>query len=232
MTRRVAVIIPAYNEQDSIAAVATSARQFADVCVVDDASTDATADIVRALPGVALVQHERNTHIRGAVMDGFRWALGAGYEAAITMDAGMSHDPASVPDFVTQDADLVLSYRNRVAGVPLYRRALSRTGTWMMNLALNARRLPWGGAGFRDCTSGYRLYSRRAMSLLNSTVLESRSFDFHLEALAVVYRAGLRISEVPITYRFTNSSLRWPVVRDALRTCRRVWSGQPFSRND
>jgi dolichol-phosphate mannosyltransferase len=229
VTPRVAVIIPAFNEQDTIAEVAASASRFANVCVVDDASTDATPEIVRGLGNVALVRHERNTHIRGAIMDGFRWALREGYDAAITMDAGMSHDPAAIPRFVEKaDLDLVLSWREDLQGVPPYRRLLSRGGTWLMNLALDARRVPWGGAGFRDCTSGYRLYSRRAMELLDRTALLSRSFDFHLEALAVVYRAGLRVGEVPISYRFTNSSLRWPVVKDALRTCRRIWSGTPF----
>ena len=53
--------------------------------------------------------------------------------------------------------------------------------------------------------------------------LRARTFDFHLEALTHVYRAGMRIEETPITYVFTNSSLRWSIVRDAARTCARLW---------
>ena len=54
--------------------------------------------------------------------------------------------------------------------------------------------------------------------------LRSRAFDFHIEALAHVFRAGLPIAEVPITYRYTNSSLRAPIVWEALRTWGRLWS--------
>jgi dolichol-phosphate mannosyltransferase len=84
--------------------------------------------------------------------------------------------------------------------------------------------LPWGGAGLRDCTSGFRMYSRRAFEMLTHADLRSRAFDFHIESLAVVYRSGLRIAEVPIHYRFTNSSLRLEIVREALATCLRLWT--------
>jgi hypothetical protein len=49
------------------------------------------------------------------------------------------------------------------------------------------------------------------------------TFDFHLESLAYVYRAGMSIKEIPIRYQFTNSSLRPAIVWDALRTCGRIW---------
>jgi hypothetical protein len=67
------------------------------------------------------------------------------------------------------------------------------------------------------------MYSRRAYELLLDAPLRCRAFDFHLEALATVYRAGLRVAEVPIDYRFTNSSLRGEIVVEALRTCGRLW---------
>lgn len=219
------VVIPAYNEADSIERVVKRAQRFADVCVVDDASRDATASIVAGIPGAALVRHERNTHIPGALKDGMRYALERGYERVITMDAGDSHDPAEIPGFEAhRDADLVLSHRVKSEGTPAWRRVLSRSGTWAMNRALAGPRLL--GPSFRDCTSGYRLYSRRAAEVVVRDAVRSRSFDFHLEALAVVYRAGLRIEERPIAYRFTNSSLRLRVVGHALGTALRIWTGR------
>jgi hypothetical protein len=68
------------------------------------------------------------------------------------------------------------------------------------------------------------MYSRRAYELLLEAPLRCRAFDFHIEALAHVYRAGMRIVEIPITYRFTNSSLRRDIVVEALRTCGRLWA--------
>ncbi len=91
-----------------------------------------------------------------------------------------------------------------------------------MNLAL-AQGVPWGGAGLRDVTSGYRMYSKAAVSLLLQSTMKSRSFDFHLEALAYVFRNGMRIEEVPISYVFSNSSLQPRIIGEALRTCSRIW---------
>ena len=223
MDRRCIVVIPAYDEADTIEEVASRAARHCDVCVIDDASTDETGEIAERLERVHCIRHSRNTHIAGAILDGFRYALEQGYDACITMDAGMSHDPDALPLFQARtEADLVIGYREQRIGVPLQRRALSAAGTALMNLVLAGRLLPWGGAGLRDCTSGYRLYSRRAVQLLLGSKLRSHAFDFHIEALARVFRGGLRIEEVPIAYRFANSSLRPQIVWEALRTCARL----------
>ncbi len=218
------VVVPAFNEAATIVEVATRASRHADVCVVDDASTDATAALAEALPRVHVVRHAHNTHIAGALLDGFRYAREHGYDHCVTMDAGLSHDPDAIPNFLAHaDSDLVLGYRARREGVPLFRVALSQGANWLMNLSLERRFVPWGGAGLRDCTSGYRMYSRRAYELLLAAPLRCRAFDFHIESLTHVYRAGHSIAEVPITYRFTNSSLRRQIVIEALRTCGRLW---------
>ena len=218
------VVIPAYNEADTIEEVVSRAAAFADVCVVDDASTDDTGAIVDALEGVYCIHHEKNTHIAGGILDGFRFARTHEYPFCITMDAGLSHEPDAIPAFLEKrDADLVVGVRRRLIDVPLYRKALSRAGTALMNLALEKRYFPWGGARLQDVTSGYRMYSRQAYSLLADAPMKSRSFDFHLEAIAYVFRAGLRIEEIPIAYHFSNSSLQPAIVKEALRTCARLW---------
>jgi len=226
LSLRFLVVVPAYNEAGSIEEVVRRASRYADVCVVDDASTDATAALAAALPRVHVVRHAKNTHIAGAILDGFRHARAQGYDHCITMDAGLSHDPDAIPAFQARaDADLVLGYRARREGVPALRVGLSLAANQLMNLALERRVVPWGGAGLRDCTSGFRMYSRRAFELLLEAPLRSRAFDFHIESLALVYRAGLAIAEIPIAYRFTNSSLRREIVVEALRTCARLWRG-------
>ena len=222
---RCLVVVPAFNEAATIAEVAARASRHADVCVVDDASTDGTAAIVASLPRVHVVRHARNTHIAGAILDGFRHAREHGYDHCVTMDAGLSHDPDAIPEFQAHaDADLVIGYRVRREGVPWFRVALSQGANWLMNLSLERRRVPWGGAGLRDCTSGFRMYSRRAYELLLDAPLRSRAFDFHIESLAWVYRANFTVVEIPIHYHFTNSSLKREIVTEALRTCARLWS--------
>lgn len=216
--RDTVVVVPAYNEEATIARVAGEARAFADVCVVDDASRDRTAEILAALPEIHVIRHARNTHIAGALRDGMAYAAERGYRHCITMDAGMSHDPQEIPRFMARrDADLVIGYRARRTNVPWRRIALSRGATFVVNAALNRYGLPWGTPRFCDVTSGFRMYSRAAVEVILSRPLRSRSFDFHLETLALVYRAGLAIREVPISYVYSSSSLNLAVVRDALK---------------
>ena len=226
MAYRYLVVIPAYNEAATIEEVVRIAARSADVCVVDDASTDGTADIVSGIDGVHCIRHERNTHIPGATLDGMRYARAEGYDFCITMDAGMSHDPKAIPEFMSHtDADLVIGCRRRKIDVPSYRRALSWGGNRLLNLTLNQRLLPWGGAGLNDVTSGYRMFSAAAVDLLLCSSLRSRSFDFHLESLTFIYRHELKIKEIPIVYRHTGSTLRWSVVGHALQTCLRLHRG-------
>lgn len=216
---RFLVVIPAYNEEETIAEVVRRSLAHCDVLVVDDCSKDRTPEILAGIPGVQVLRHEKNTHIAGAVLDGMRYALAHGYDYVVAMDAGLSHDPDELPRFLQcEPADLVIGARDssQVHGVPLRRRVLSRCGTFLMNSALSDPNRN-GPKRLRDCTSGYRRYSRRAMEILTTAKLRSRAFDFLLESLAVLSRNGCSIREVPISYQFTNSSLNWRIVREALR---------------
>jgi dolichol-phosphate mannosyltransferase len=227
MDKRFLAVIPAYNEADTIEELVLRASEYTDVCVVDDASTDGTGDLVEATGKAHCIRHEKNTHIAGGLRDGLRYAVEQRYDHCITMDAGLSHDPDAIPQFMRHHgADLVVGVRDETLNVPAHRRSLSWGANALMNLALEARRVPWGGAGLRDITSGYRMYSLAACELLVGAQMQSTTFDFHIEALAYVFRAGMQIEETPIRYEFTNSSLRWPIVADALRTCVRVWTSE------
>lgn len=226
MEYRFLVVIPAYNEAASIEQVVQLSRPHADVCVVDDASSDATPRILAGLSGIHTIRHSKNTHIPGAILDGMRYALEAGYDFCITLDAGLSHDPNVLAKFKEHtEADLVIGYREKRVQVPAYRKALSFCAKLVMNHALG-KRVPRGKkVALKDVTSGYRMYSRRSLELLLRSTMKSRSFDFHLEALARIYRSDLKIEEIPITYIYSNSSLRWKVVGHALGTWWRIYRG-------
>jgi dolichol-phosphate mannosyltransferase len=222
----VLVVIPAYNEAENIAEVVTRATAHAPVLVVNDGSKDRTGEIAESLPDCRVIHHAKNTHIPGAILDGFTFALAEGYDYAITMDAGLSHDPGLIASLIAQPhADLVLSYRPSPKNVPLYRKVLSRSAAHLVNLAIREPRWKIWKRGYRDVTSGYRRYSRRAMQAIVEAPMVARSFDFHLEALAVVSYAGLTVREFPITYVFSNSSLTRKVVGQAFRTWVRLLGG-------
>jgi len=213
---RTLVVIPVHNEAATIETVVRRAMRHAPVCVVDDASADETPAILARVDGVHVIRHETNTNYAGAVLTGMRYGVTEGYDYVVTMDAGLSHDPDELPRFLgAGEADFVVGVRNAAHDwqVPAYRKVLSKAGTVLMKLALWRR----GGRSLHDCTSGYRRYSRAALKLLTETPLQGRSFDFVLETAALLSWSGVSISEVPISYRYTNSYLNVRAVWRALR---------------
>jgi dolichol-phosphate mannosyltransferase len=223
---RTLVVIPVHNEAATIESVVRRAIRHAPVCVVDDASTDETPAILARLEGVHVIRHQTNCNYAGAILTGMRYGLTGAYDYVVTMDAGLSHDPDEIPRFLEAGkADFVVGVRSAAAEwrVPAHRKVLSRAGTALMRLAL------WrlGGTRLHDCTSGYRRYSRTALMLMTGTPLQGRAFDFVLETAALMSWSGLSISEVPISYRRTNSSLNARAVWNALR----MWSTL-FFRHD
>jgi len=213
------VIVPAYNEADTIGEVVRRALVHADVVVVNDASKDRTGEIVESIEGAHCIHHETNTHIPGGVLDGMRYALEQGYEYGIAMDAGLSHDPNDIPRFMAAppELDVVIGRRTSKSNTPLSRHLLSAAGSMLYNYAIDPTWVVWPRCSYKDVTSGYRRYSRRCMQLLVSSKMECRSFDFIIEALMFAHRNGLSVGDVPIHYDFTGSSLNRRVILDALR---------------
>jgi dolichol-phosphate mannosyltransferase len=215
MPRRndVLVVIPAYNEAATIGELIQRTLPYADVCVVNDGSRDDTENIVKSFENVACLTHAKNTHIPQTLRDGMQYGVSQGYRYIVTMDAGLTHKPEELPRFLQcPECDLVLGVRTERQNVPLFRKIISRTATLLLNLSLK----PWGSRlprpRFHDATSGYRRYSRRAAQLLLNRPMKAKTFDFHTEALMLVYRNGLPITEVPISYDFSNSSFNYRVL--------------------
>ena len=216
------VIIPVYNEEETIVDVVLGAKRYADVCVIDDGSSDATPTILRNIEGIHVIRHKRNTHIPGCLLDGMRYAVEHNYEYAVSMDAGLSHDPEDIPLFMKQGhADLVIGCREKKINTPVFRKVLSRVGNIIYNICLDFPRSMFGKY-YQDITSGYRRYSNRAMNLLLSKNLESRSFDVLIESVHRIAKNSLIISEVPITYRFSTSSLNARVIMDCMKMCLKI----------
>ncbi|MDP8217118.1 MAG: glycosyltransferase family 2 protein [Candidatus Theseobacter exili] len=214
------VIIPAYNEEDTIAELVTRASKYCDVCVVNDCSKDSTLKILERFEDIKIINHEVNTHIPGAILDGMRFAVESDYKYAITMDAGLSHNPDEIPRFIDHDfADLVLGERTNKTNTPLFRRLLSLVGNFIYNACLDFPRSLFKRKYYKDISSGFRRYSCEAMKVLISKPMRSRSFDFLFESMMIIYRNKLTIANAYITYDFSNSSLNSRVVKDCLAMC-------------
>jgi glycosyltransferase involved in cell wall biosynthesis len=187
---KILALIPAFNETCRIASVVAAARLYLPVLVVDDGSSDTTAECARQAGAEVLLQTP-NQGKGAALRAGFRRALDSGCEAVITLDADGQHDPLEIPAFLekasAQPAGLIIGERD-FSRMPLVRRLANLLGRACLSLAL--------GEPVRDNQSGYRLITRPVMqAMLAST---EQGFEFEVEMVAVCMRMGYRLDWVPI----------------------------------
>lgn len=207
---RVLIIVPAFNEERSLPAVAEDLRRhapWADVCVVDDGSTDGTARVARHL-GMQPLRLPMNLGIGGAVQTGYLLAQGQDYDAAVQFDGDGQHDASSLDQLLEPirdgHADVVVGSRFLADGgfrSTLSRRFGIRYLSWLIRLRCGVR--------ITDVTSGYRAAARPAIALFARTY----PTDYpEPEAVALAARAGLRVREVPVRMRertHGSSSITW-----------------------
>ena len=198
---RTLVFIPAWNEEGSVAAVIGDVRERlpdADILVVDDGSTDATAAQAREA-GAVVASLPFNQGLGAALQTGYLYALRQGYDYCAHLDADGQHPPAEVARLLDEvragRADLVIGSRYRDRGPAEgddYKPTISRrigTSVFRFFLTLATRQR------FTDTTSGMRAANRRVMSLFSAHY----SPDFaEIESLQLAVRQGLRVEEVPV----------------------------------
>jgi hypothetical protein len=183
-------LIPAYNEALHIADVVAGVRVHLPVVVVDDGSTDNTAELAED-GGATVVRQSPNQGKGTALRCGFTYALDQGYEAVVTLDADGQHDPAEIPEFLhaygERQADLIIGART-FSEMPLVRRVANATGTIVFSWAIGHR--------VRDNQSGYRLLTRPMMeATLNSA---EHGFEFEVEMIVTCIMQGLALDWVSI----------------------------------
>jgi dolichol-phosphate mannosyltransferase len=223
---RVVVIMPTFNEIDSLARVAGHLLESVpevDLLVVDDSSPDGTGDLadsISATSSRAHVLHRTERDGLGtAYLAGFAWARAAGYDVVVEMDADGSHPAETLPAMldalqVAPRPGLVIGSRwvrgGSVVNWPWSRLVLSRTANLYARLAL--------GMATRDITAGFRAYPIDVLTAISSDV-SSHGYSFQIEMALRVFDLGLPIVEVPIVFREReagSSKMSAAIVREAL----------------
>ncbi|MCX7600122.1 MAG: glycosyltransferase family 2 protein [Armatimonadetes bacterium] len=212
MAARLAVVIPAHNEEESIAAVIKEARQVfpdATVFVVDDASRDATGTVASSA-GAHVLPLAVNLGIGGAVQTGLIAALEAGAEYVVRMDGDGQHPPPEAPKVLAPvlagEADF--AFGSRLAGEeggekPTIVRRLGITLFASLAHLITGLRL-------RDVTSGFFACNRRALAFLSQ---HYPTFFPEPEAIVWLHKHGFRIAEVAVKMRPRQagvSTVNWP----------------------
>ena len=208
----VAAVIPAYNEEKHIGDVARRTRQHLDhVLVVDDGSTDKTAECARAT-GAEVIVHPQNRGKGESIKTGLRHWLDRQFDFVIILDADGQHRPEEIDRFATAalsaaEPKLILGNRmNDVSSMPLVRRIVN---SWMSKRISAAC-----GQDIPDTQCGFRMLHRQ---LIPELLGGAPRFDYETEMLIIASRKGFRIDSVPISTVYSDEVSSIHPVRDTLR---------------
>jgi glycosyltransferase involved in cell wall biosynthesis len=197
-TRSYLAVVPAYNEAGTVARVVRSIQDVApdfDVLVVDDGSTDYTAERAEEA-GARVLRHPFNLGIGGAVQSGFSYARENGYKRMVQVDGDGQHDPAEISrlmDAMDEDRSLDMICgsrfltRDRDYIAPVSRRTGIHIFAFLLSRIVGQR--------VTDPTSGFRLYNRRAIALF----ARDYPHDYpEVEAVLMVHFHRLRMRELSV----------------------------------
>lgn len=194
------VIVPAYNEEESLPSVVRDLWDNftdADIIVINDGSADQTSEVARSL-GARVIDLPYNLGIGGAMQTGFLYAMEHGYEVAVQFDGDGQHRADEIPKILasvtTGSADMAIGSRFLGAGEPYDVPFARRLGIRLF--AFVQSRLT--GLRLTDTTSGFRAYGKKAIE----TFADYYPDDYpEVEAIAILVSRGLGVVEVPALMR-------------------------------
>lgn len=210
----IAALIAALNEERSIGAVVSGAARHAPlVIVVDDGSTDRTADRAREA-GATVLRHDRNHGKGSAIRTGLEFVLAQECSHVLFMDGDLQHDPGEIPLLIARArqgaGDFVIGERE-------FRKGSMPASRYYSNVVGSAILSRFIGAPVMDSQSGFRLI--RA-SLLRQLRLTGTRYEIETEMLIKLVRLGATLDRVTVrrlTYADTRSKIH--PFRDTSRTC-------------
>ena len=209
---RIAAVIPAYQEEKYVSEVARRARaQLQNVLVVDDGSTDTTAERARS-SGVDVVIHPQNRGRGESIKTGLRYWLERGSEYVVLLDADGQHLPEEISRFVEAAASdnqakiFVGSRMNDTSTMPFVRRIVNRYMSGKISRAC--------GQQIPDTQCGFRMLHR---DIIPEVLSGASRFEYETEMLIIASRKGHRVASVPITTVYSDEISSINPVRDTLR---------------
>jgi len=196
---KIALLIPAYNEEKNIGQVIERCIPYhLDIIVVDDGSTDQTAQIVKRLrenpqSHLIFLQHAKNKGKGAALNTGFKYVMEKNYQGVITLDGDAQHDPQEIKKFLkmvkAEKPDLIVGSRfQNTQGMPFIRLATNYVTSWIISLL--------AGKKVEDVQSGFRYISRR---VIKNIELKTRNFDTEPELVLKACWLKYQVKNLPIS---------------------------------
>ncbi len=192
---RILTAIPVYNEERHVERVLTEVRRYAaDILVVNDGSTDRTAELLAAQQGIRVVTHPQNRGYGAALISAFAFTLEHDYDVLVTMDCDGQHEPSRISLLLEaiDDADVVSASRylrdfHQDSSAPADRQRINQIITSELNERF--------GLHLTDAFCGFKAYRRLALARLHIT---ETSWGMPLQLWVQAAHAGLRIKEIGV----------------------------------
>ncbi len=200
---KLSIIIPAYNEKNTIEEIIRRIKAVSlngvekEIIVVDDGSKDGTREILKQIPGIRYIFHEKNLGKGGAMKTGFRAATG---ELLIPQDADLEYDPGDYPVMITPILRGETEVTNGVRIQPeedARRHKSLYWFSWFGNELITrlTNILYWHYSGeYEGC---YKVFTKK---LVDSIEIKTNNFDFDNELICKILKRGYKIIDVPIHY--------------------------------
>jgi glycosyltransferase involved in cell wall biosynthesis len=188
--------IPVYNEERHLDAVLTEVKRYSPhIVVVNDGSSDRTAQLLAQHADIDVVTHEKNRGYGAALISAFHHALATDCDVLVTMDCDGQHEPARIPVLTESihDADIVSAsrylrdFRQNTLPTPADRRYINETITRELNELL--------GLNLTDAFCGFKAYRRDALAKLRVT---ETGWGMPLQVWVQAALLGLRVKEIGV----------------------------------
>jgi glycosyltransferase involved in cell wall biosynthesis len=208
---KIAIVIPAHNEAQTIGPLVEAVRALGfDCIVVDDGSVDKTDTVARQAHAVVLKTTTKNGK-GSALKVGFDYVIKNGYEAMIAMDGDGQYSPSDIASFVAcyqnTNADIINGNRmHDPRGMPLVRLATNRLMSWMISFFCRQN--------IQDTQCGFRLIKT---NVLQAIKLESSDFEIETEVLIKASKKGFKIASVDIQTIYRDEVSKIQPFRDTFR---------------
>jgi len=191
---RVCVIIPTYNNENSLGGVITDVAEYCnDVIVVNDGSTDSTKSIIESFSFAQMISYDKNVGKGWALRKAFAYAIDKGYKYAITIDSDGQHFAKDLPAFLDK---LKLEQHAIIIGARNMDQASVPGGSSFGNRFSNFWFKVETGMTSPDTQSGYRLYPLDAIKKMH---FFTRKYEFEIEVLVKAAWQGVQVVSVPVT---------------------------------
>jgi glycosyltransferase involved in cell wall biosynthesis len=201
LSKKLVVMIPAYNEEETIGGVireiprSIDGFETIDVIVTNDGSVDGTKEVALEAGAALVVSHRRNRGLAATFRTGLKFAIKRGADVIVNTDADLQYDQRQIPDLVSPivlgNADMVLGSRFKgwIEHMPRRKRMGNMLATCVTRIL--------SGFSVSDAQSGFRAFNREVAEFLRVTSTKT----YVQETIIRPARKGFRIVEIPITFR-------------------------------